>query len=130
MGDVVVAEAEPVVVAQQADQADHQCRRGSETRSWGCGGAQRDVDATRLIELRDPPDRALDEVEVAVVLDWVLAVVLESGVEIERLDRDPMIVPRTERPVGVAVDRGAEDEAALTLEERRHVGAAAGEGDP
>ena len=31
MGDVVVAEAEPVVVAQQADQADHQCRRGSET---------------------------------------------------------------------------------------------------
>ena len=67
---------------------------------------------------------------MAVVLDRVLAVVLEGGAEIERLDRDPVVVPRTECPVGVAVDGGAEDEAALPLEERRHVGAASGEGDP
>jgi hypothetical protein len=75
----------------------------------------------------DLADRRLDEVELAVEQQRVVRAVGHLDAEVDALDADVVVVARGERAVGVAVDRGAEHEAALALGERRHVGAAARE---
>src|SRR5438105_3462540 len=81
------------------------------------------------IALLDLANRGLGHVELAVVVQSFLDAVGGRGPEVDGLDGDLLVRAWDQRPIGVAADRRVQDQAALALGKRRHVGPAAREAE-
>mgnify|MGYP002648764729 CR=1 FL=1 len=82
------------------------------------------------VERHDPGDRGLGQVELAAQLEGGADVVADARPVVVGLDGDVPVGARTQRRVGIAADRGAQDGAALALGEGCDVRATPGEAHP
>jgi hypothetical protein len=126
-GDLVGRERHPEEFLEDANQGDDHRRAAAQA------GARRRVRTEEEVEpalATHVANDRLDEVQFAIEEEVVVDVVAGDDVVIERLNGQDVVIAWGQRGVGIAVDGGDKDEAAVALGVGRDVGAATAKANP